>query len=53
MAATILNLSQFEPIVAQRQKDFPAPGLGTLEIGEKGPGAGAAFLALTHNLSLA
>jgi hypothetical protein len=37
MTATVLPSYQFAPIVAAQQADFLGPGLGTYQIGEKGP----------------
>lgn len=48
MAAAILQIFQFQPIVPQQQPEFPSPGLRAGQIGKKGPGAGAGFLFLTH-----
>jgi hypothetical protein len=48
MAAAILQIFQFQPIVPQQQPEFPSPGLWAGQIGKKGSGAGAGFLFLTH-----
>jgi hypothetical protein len=48
MAAAILQIFQFQPIVPQQQPEFPSPGLWAGQIGKKGSGAGTGAFIFTH-----
>jgi hypothetical protein len=52
VAAAVLKISQFEPVVARQETNLFRPGLRAPQVGEKGPGAGAGFFILSHGATL-
>jgi len=50
VAAAILEILQLYPVIPHQKPELPVPRGGALEVGEKGPGAGAVPAFLTHNL---
>jgi hypothetical protein len=48
IAAAILEIFQFEPIVAPEEPNFFRQGLRSGQVGEKSPGAGSGFFFLAH-----
>ena len=50
VAAAILEILQLYPVIPHQKPELPVPRGRALEVGEKGPGAGAVPAFLTHNL---
>jgi hypothetical protein len=50
VAAAVLEILKLYPVIAHQKPELPVPRGRALEVGEKGPGAGAVPAFLTHNL---
>ena len=50
VAAAVLEILQLYPVIPHQKPELPVPRGRALEVGEKGPGAGAVPAFLTHNL---